>query len=365
MIEHTFEYADPAASLAVVEETHREESKLMARQMAAIAELLTCRTAEAEGIDPDPGWSMITGFTRTCAEVGAALNMAPMDASKLVACAEALDTRLPRIFAMLADGRVDFPCARAVVTRTELVEDRLIGRVDEELAERIGGWHSWSRKRLITTVDSVVRTIDPEAAKERRARADGDRYVSTKAQPDGTAVLRGRISATAAATFEQRISGLLKSLCPKDSRTKDQRRADAFDAVMAGRKLVCDCGRAECPVRTEDSDDERAVLAVINVIATDATVSGQSEQPGYLEGFGVIDGRGGTRDRRGRRGPAPRTATRDRGRGTSVPPRRGDGAVGPDAGPDLPLPRMRPPGDRQRSRPHHAVQPCGSRYPAG
>lgn len=289
MVEHTFEFADPGVSLAVIEETRREESKLMARQMAAVADLLTRRTAEAEGIDPDPGWSMVTGFTRASAEVAAALNIRPMEASKLVACAEALDTRLSRIFALLADGRIDFPSVRTIVTRTELVEGELIGRVDEALVERIVGWQSWSRTRLVTTVDSVVYTIDPEAAKERRARADGDRYVSTTAQPDGTAVLRGRISATAAAAFEQRIAVLVNALCPKDSRTKDQRRADAFAAVMVGRGLVCDCGRTECPTRTEVSEQGRGVLAVINVIATDATVSGDSEQPGYLDGFGVID----------------------------------------------------------------------------
>ncbi len=83
---------------------------------------------------------------------------------------------------------------------------------------------------------------------------------------------------------------MVNLLCPNDPRTMDQRRADAFAAVMAGRNLVCDCGSDECPTRTEDTEQSRGgVLAVINVIATDTTVSGESEQPGgYLEGYGVI-----------------------------------------------------------------------------
>ena len=47
---------------------------------------------------------MITGFARTTAEVSAAMNMSPMGAKRLVAQAEALDTRLPKVAALLAEG---------------------------------------------------------------------------------------------------------------------------------------------------------------------------------------------------------------------------------------------------------------------
>jgi hypothetical protein len=43
-------------------------------------------------------------------------------------------------------------------------------------------------------------------------------------------------------------------------------------------------------VRDRDADTAHgAVSTVINVIATEATINGDSDQPGYLEGYGVID----------------------------------------------------------------------------
>jgi hypothetical protein len=289
MIEQLFEHASVDVLLGEIESSHREESALMARRMGSIADLLSLRTAEAEDADPDLGYAMITGFARTSAEVGAAMNMAPLTASRLVSQAEALDTRLPMIAELLADGEVDWRTVQVIITRTELVSDDLITDVDRAIAERILEWQCWSRRRVINTVDNLVRTVDPEAAKERRASSERDRYISVAAQPDGTAHVRGKITATAGAAFERRLSELAMSVCAKDSRTVDQRRADALNALAEGRGLPCDCAQPDCPARKADDAQPSAVRTVINVIASEATVTGESEQPGYLEGFGVID----------------------------------------------------------------------------
>jgi hypothetical protein len=290
VIEQVFEQTNPDVLLGEIEATHREESMLMARRMASIADLLALRTDEAEAANPDPGYAMITGFARTSAEVGAAMNMAPLAASRLVSQAEALDTRLPQIARLLAEGKIDWRSTQLIITRTELVSNDLIGQVDESLTQRIRLWQCWSRRRIINTVDSIVRTIDPEAAKERRASAERDRYINVTPQPDGTAQLKGRVTATAAAAFDRRLSQLAMSVCAKDSRTVDQRRSDAVEALSEGRGLPCDCGQPDCPARTsDDTQPGGAIHTVINVIAGEATVTGDSEQPGYLEGFGVID----------------------------------------------------------------------------
>src|ERR1700759_5406431 len=105
-----FEDASPETLVGVIEETSRAESKLIARRMAAIGALLWLRTREAED-DPssaDPGFAIITGFARTCAEVSAAMNMTPMTAKDTVSAAEALDTRLPEVAKLLAEGKTDW-----------------------------------------------------------------------------------------------------------------------------------------------------------------------------------------------------------------------------------------------------------------
>jgi hypothetical protein len=285
-----FEAYGADALIGEVESSQRQESALMARRCAAIAALLVLRTAEAEETDPDPGWSMITGFARTTAEVSAAMNMSAMGARHLVGQAEALDTRLPKVAALLAGGEADWRTVQLVIARTELVsDDALIARLDGSLAKRIGNWQCWSRRRIINAVDAAVRTVDPDAAKERRVRAHDERHISVTPGPDGMAEVRGTLPATAAALFDKRLAEIATSVCAKDSRTVAQRRTDAISALCEGRALKCDCGQPGCPTRTAETESQGGVHTVINVIATEATVAGDSDQPGYLEGYGVID----------------------------------------------------------------------------
>jgi hypothetical protein len=284
-----FEVATPDVLVGEIEASQRAESAVMARRCAAIAALLVLRTGQAEETDPDPGWSMITGFARTTAEVSAAMNLSPMSAQHLVGQAEALDNRLPKVAALLAAGTTDWRAVALIIARTELVsDDALMAQLDASLAERIGSWQCWSRRRIINAVDAAVRAIDPEAVKERRARANNDRHMTVTPLPDGTAQVRGSLPATAGAAFDQRLAQLANAVCAKDSRTITQRRADALTALCEYRALACDCGQPDCPARPNDAQPP-AVSTVLNVIATEATVNGDSDQPGYLEGYGVID----------------------------------------------------------------------------
>ncbi|BBZ02867.1 hypothetical protein MCHIJ_23040 [Mycolicibacterium chitae] len=286
-----FESSSPDELVAVVEDTRRAESANHARRTGAIAALLWERTAEAEGHDPtDPGYALITGFSRTCAEVGAAMNITPHLARQLVGHAEALDTRLPRIHALLADGKISWSDATAISTGTDYVEADLMPTVDAELAEKISTWDCWSRRRLLNTIDTTVHDADPEAAKERRKTADTDRRVTLKTQPNGMARIDGKLTAPAAVLFDQRLTAMARGVCSEDPRTLDQRRADAMAALGEGHAtLACACENTDCPTRTTQAAGPATGRVVINVIASAETLTGTSEAPGYLDGYGVID----------------------------------------------------------------------------
>jgi hypothetical protein len=257
--------------------------------MAAIATLLWHRTGEAEDASSDdPGYALITGFTRTCAEVSAAMNMSVMAANKMVGQAEALDTRLPEVRKLLATGRTDWRTVALIITRTDLVDDALMPQLDRSMAERIINWQCWSRRRIINAVDAEVQDIDPQAAKERRVTADNARHVNVTAQPNGMARLDGALPAPAAALVDKRLSEMATSVCAHDTRTIAQRRADALVALSEGRTLACNCNRTDCPTRVID-ESPALPRFVINVIASQETLEGCSDQPGYLEGYGVID----------------------------------------------------------------------------
>jgi Domain of unknown function (DUF222) len=293
IIERMFETVDPRELVREIESTHRQESVLVARRMAAVAALLRHRVAATERAEHRRGYEVIDGFERTAAEVAAAMNLSPAAANYLVSYAEALDTRLPEVATLLAEGRTDWRTVRLIISRTDLITDGgLIADVDRSLAARIGKWQGWSRQRIVNAVDATVRAVDPDAARERRETAENDRYVAISTLDNGMADIYGTVGATAATAFDRRLSQLAGQVCTADPRTMDQRRADALAALTQGQGLACRCGQPNCPAtaRADDSEpDSGGVRVVINVVASEQTVYANSDQPGYLEGYGVID----------------------------------------------------------------------------
>lgn len=282
---------DPADLIAAIGSTHRQESILVARRMAAVAALLRQRTASAERAERRPGYSDVDGFDQTKAEVAAAMNLSPLAASYLVLDAAALDTRLPKLAALLSEGRVDWRTARLIISRTALVGDEeLISKLDEGLAARIGNWHGWSRQRIINEVDAAVKKIDPDAVRERRETAEDERRIRIDNLDNGMAEVSGTVTATIATAFDQALSHLAKQVCDTDPRTMDQRRADALGPLVEGRRLPCRCGHPGCPAASDGNDQAPSgARVVINVVAGEETVLGDGAEPGYLMGYGVID----------------------------------------------------------------------------
>ena len=238
----------PTALMAAVESSYRLESMLIARRLAAVAGLLRHRVAAAERAEREHGYAMIDGFEQTTAEVAAAMNLSPMAASYLVCHAEALDVRLPKVAALLADGRTHWRTVRLIMSRTDLVsDDGLMAKLDDSLAARIANWHSWSKQRIVNAVDAAVRVADPTLRVSAASPRKQARYIEITAQDNGMAEVYGTVAAAAATAFDRRLSQLAKQVCAADPRTLDQRRADALAALTEGRRLACACGQPECP----------------------------------------------------------------------------------------------------------------------
>ncbi len=213
-----FEHLGTGALVEAIDETHRAESRLAARRFAAIAELLHRRTTEAEREDGDPGYTLITGFQRTASEVAAAMNLSPMAAGITVSAADTLANRLPKVAELLATGDTNWRTVQLVISRTELVNDsRINAALDTKLADRISRWQCWSRRRIINAVDAAVRTLDPDAVRER-VRTEDNRHVDVSALPDGKAKVDAIIGAEAAVAFDARLTQLARAVCARATR---------------------------------------------------------------------------------------------------------------------------------------------------
>ncbi|OYD69810.1 HNH endonuclease signature motif containing protein [Rhodococcus sp. OK302] len=279
------------ALIDLISELHSCEAKLVERKLAAIAEFFTRRSAEhtASGT-----WSS-TAHELAESEIGAVLTMGRSAAGKLIGLGFALKTRLHRTREAMARGELDLYRVGLIESATANVSDDLIDDVERLVLEQVlspavDGGTGLTGRRLTGVIDRIVARVDPEGMRERRRRALADRFVGVSAMEDGMARIVGSIPAEQARLFDGRLRELALSVCRDDSRTYEQRRADALGALLDGSAVLpCDCGRVDCV-------QDRSGLAVVRrplvvVVMSESTYSNSSDggdEPAHLDGHGVI-----------------------------------------------------------------------------
>jgi hypothetical protein len=260
----------------------RAENAMCGRELAAIGELYARRAPE-DDVDRS-NWA-IDGYEDVVAEVAAALGISRGRARGRLRYAIALRERLPLVAEVFAQGLIDFRVMAAVVSRTELVEDpELVAKLDAAIARHAHKWMRLSEPKLFERIDWWVLRFDPAGQRVPGARIE-DRYVEIAPTDAGLAGIWAQLHATDGAALDQKLDALAATVCAADPRTKKQRRADAVGALVAGLSAMqCKCGSPECSAAQLPS----ASNVVINVLAEQTTVNGDSETPGYLPGFGPL-----------------------------------------------------------------------------
>jgi hypothetical protein len=271
-----------AAVVDAITAAAREQNAMCGRELAAIGELYV-RRAPQDDMDRE-NWA-IDGHENVVAEVSAALGISRGRARGRLRYAIALRERLPRVAEVFASGLIDFRLMAAVVSRTELVEDAvLIAKLDAAVARHAPKWMRLSEPKLFERIDVWVMRFDP-AGKRVPAERTEDRYVDIAPTGGGLAGVWAQLQATDGAALDRKLDALAATVCPADPRTKAQRRADAVGALVGGLSVIrCLCWSPDCSAAQRPSGTD----VVIHVLAQQATIGGDSQDPGYLPGFGPI-----------------------------------------------------------------------------
>jgi hypothetical protein len=203
-------------------------------------------------------------------EVAAALGVSLGTARGRVGDADALTGRVPQALAALADGRVGLFAARQVceavrAAAPELITGDVAATLAEEAAQLLPG-------QVRAAADARVAALDPAAAERRAHEARARRDVWVAPRPDGVAVLGATLPAEQALACWQALVGHARG-----------RRADGDDRSIA--QIMCDtlvgrvtgAARAEAPARVE-----------LQVVITDESLLGGSDQPAALAGYGPL-----------------------------------------------------------------------------
>lgn len=277
-----FHGVDDAGVVDVVTAAARAQNAHCARELAAIGELYA-RRAPADDADRF-NWA-VDGHANVVAEVAAALGISRGRAAGRLHYAIALRERLPRVAEVFAAGGIDFRLMAAVVYRTELIEDpELIARLDAAVARHAPKWMRLSGPKMAERIDMWVARFDPAGVRVPGMRSQ-DRCVEIGPISPGLAGISARLHSTDAAAVDRALDALADSVCRNDSRTKAQRRADAFGALAAGLTVLrCDCGAPDCPAAQRPPGTN----IVIHMLAGAAAVSSEAGATTYLPGFGPL-----------------------------------------------------------------------------
>jgi len=173
--------------------------------------------------------------------------------------------RLPRLAELLRRGEIDLRRLETVDERVvHLPNQAMITEAEDALVDIAPGL---TRTQLARRTTKAVAEVDPLGYDQRRLKANEDRCVEFIPLPDGMAELRIRLSAIDARACYDILTKDARS-CPKDERTTDQKRADAFQDRFLGYGV------------------DRKVQ--VHVTISMETLMGLTEDPGLLDGYGPI-----------------------------------------------------------------------------
>ncbi|MGI9162608.1 MAG: HNH endonuclease signature motif containing protein [Mycobacterium sp.] len=277
-----FDDLDDRGLLTSMREGQRAERRAVAQRLLAAGRLCQMRMAGADEMER-LNWC-VDNWEAVAAEVGAELGISRNRASSQMNYGVELLERLPRVAAVFAAGDIDFRVVAAIVFRTGLITDpALLAQIDAKLAALAGGWNALSRKKVAQLVDRWVCHFDPAAQRVARS-AEAERHITFGETRNGMVEFWGALRAADAAILDRTLNEIAATVCSADTRTKDQRRADALCALGAGpRKLGCDCGARDCP----GASVAPSGAVVIHVLAEAATLAG-GDTPGFLPGYGSL-----------------------------------------------------------------------------
>ena len=276
-----------AGMIDAMADLHRVESVLAERKLAVIAAFADHRICDAarDGID--------CGMEVAEAEVGAALTVGRGEASRLIGLATTLADRLPRVRAAMAAGEIDAYRAGLIECATRNVSDEFIAEVERLSLKKIltptrSDGIGLTGQRARNAIARIIGQIDPAGVRERRRRAQNDRYVGVSAAEDAMVSLFGSLPAADGRKFDTRLRELANTPCPADGRTFEQRKADSLGALVDGLDyLPCACGRDDCSQQSGNVSTARKPL--IHVILLGSTLKGADDESAYLDGYGLIE----------------------------------------------------------------------------
>jgi hypothetical protein len=205
-------------------------------------------------------------------EIGLAAKWTTRYASSRLELAYALTERLPGTLKALERGDLDIRRAQALASVTAPVPVWVARAVEDAVLPEATGQNI---SELSRAARKQVAVLDPDGAAARHKERKKERRVEVHPEDDGMAELSATLTAPEAEQIYHTLDVYAKACkTPGDTRTADQRRADALcDLIVDPRHHTTTNGKGGVQV---------------NVTVPASTLMGLDDQPADLAGYGPI-----------------------------------------------------------------------------
>jgi hypothetical protein len=227
-------------------------------------------------------------------EVALARRESPNSGGRFVGFS-AVVREMPHAFAGLATGWLSEWRATVVVREVVCLdrEDRL--RVDAELFADPAHTRGWGVQRLGAEARRLAALVDPEAVVARAHRAISERRVTCRPAPDTMAYLTALLPADqAVGAYARLLRAADSARATGDPRSRGQVMADALVEAVRGHGAGGQGSAGSDPDADAAGADPAAAASPaaepveLQLVISDASLFGSSEEPGELAGYGPV-----------------------------------------------------------------------------
>ena len=179
---------------------------------------MTDLTSSGSAVHGDPAIDTVleeVAIKIAAAEVGAALRLSPIAASRRVCQAVDFAIELPATLRALEAGTIDRARSLTIAERTQNLPTELRRRVERAVLPKAAARTPGQVRGI---VDRAVIAVDPEAAKKRHERALSERNVGCRPGEDGIGIFQAQLAADRA----QVAFGVIDQLAYQLKRNRDQ-----------------------------------------------------------------------------------------------------------------------------------------------
>lgn len=220
-------------------------------------------------------------------EVAVAEGISELAAARLVSSSEALCGPQLAVLEGLEGGEFSEAHARVIAEETATLPEASAEEFGIQCLGRLQTRKG--RRRTPAEFRKAVRALrerlHPDSIRARRVRAERDRGVWVRPEPDGMCTLTAFLPAEVGLAAYNRVDALARAqragAGAEEGRTLPQLRADGLAALVLG-------GEGEAGAEGEARAELMPSAEVVVHISVEALV-GSSDEPGELEGYGPID----------------------------------------------------------------------------